>query len=114
MKKLLVISTFACTALSVLAQGVVEFQNLNGSVGISSPIYMLTVGGVALDGTDTGFRAALLGGATGNAAANIPGSRTNNNNQLGLIPSKGSLITLANPDTGASWTTFRTGGPAGF
>jgi hypothetical protein len=113
MKTLLFVSTLACTALSVHAQGVVYFQNRDLASGISSPIYMLTVGGVALDGTDTNFRAALLGGPAGTAAASIPGSRTNNN-QFGLVPSQGSLITLASPSTGATWTTFRTGAGAGF
>jgi hypothetical protein len=111
MRKLFVLSTLACTALSVLAQGTIQFQNRDTANGINSPIYMFTVGGTLANGTDTGLRAALLGGPTGTQFAFIPGSRTNYN---GSIPSMGALSMLSSPSTGATWTTFRTGSAAGF
>jgi len=111
MKKLLVLSILASTAASVLAQGIVTFQNLDTGAGIRSPIYLLTVGGALPSGTDTSLRAALLGGPTGTAAAFIAGSRTN---QSGQVSSQGSLSLLASGASGATWTTFRTGTAGGF
>jgi len=112
MKKLLVLSALACTAVSVFAQGTVTFQNLDAGAGIRSPIYLLTVGGALPNGSDTSLRAAILGGTTGTPFAFVPGSRTN---QSGTTASQGSLSLLASPNSPfATWTTFRTGTAGGF
>jgi hypothetical protein len=111
MKKLLVLSALACTAASVMAQGYVTFQNLDTGAGIRSPIYLTTVGGATPSGTDTSLRAAILGGVTGTAPAFIVGSRTNGS---GTVSQQGSLSLLVSPNSGNTWTTFRTGTAAGF
>jgi len=113
MKKLLVLSALACTAASVYAQGFATFNNFDPATPVvRSPIYLLTVGGAAPSGTDTQFRAALLGGTTGTPFAFITGSRTNSASGAN---SAGSLSLLASPNTGnATWATFRTGTAAGF
>jgi hypothetical protein len=113
MRKLLFASIFVSSALSVLAQGIVQFQNRDTLNGINSPIYIFAVGsnGILANGTDTGLRAALLGGPPGTPFAVIPNSRTNYYNASW---SMGGLSMLANPSTGATWTTFRTGTAAGY
>lgn len=114
MKKLLATSVMSLLAVSVFGQGQVVLQNLDTSTTpqVRAPIYLDVVGGVALSGTDTSFRAALLGGPTTGIAANIPGSRTNSAG--GGAPVLGNLGLLASPNTGNTWTTFRTGAAAGF
>jgi hypothetical protein len=112
MKEFLLASIFAYSSTSVLAQGTVQFQNRDIANGINSPIYFNAVGGALANGTDTGLRAALLGGPAGTAYAYVPGSRTNGINYPS--PQMGSLSMLASPSTGATWTTFRTGTLAGY
>lgn len=53
-----------------------------------------------------------MGGPTTATPAYIPGSRTNG--PISLTPVPGTLNLLANPSSGATWVTFRTGAAAGF
>lgn len=116
MKKILAIGALASLTLSAFGQGQVSFNNRNTTATpnpINSALYLDTVGGVLLAGTDTQFRAALLGGATTGTPAFVPGSRTNSTAN-GTVPAAGNLSLLASPASGATWATFRTGTLAGF
>lgn len=99
MKKLLALGLLASLTWSAMGQGIVYFNNrVTGSV--DAKIYLDTIGGTALSGVDTSFKAALLGGATGSTAASLTGV--------------GTLKQLSNPETGVSAVTFRTGAAAGY
>jgi hypothetical protein len=117
MKKLLALGLLSTLAASAFGQGQVNFQNRATTAtpnAVISPIYLGSVGGTLLSGTDTQFHAALLGAATalGLAPANIGhGSRTNG---TAGADSMGTLPMLASPSTAATWVTFRTGTLAGF
>ena len=103
MKKLLTLAAMAGLTMSVFGQGQVQFNNrlTSATPTVDAKIYLDTVGGpVLLSGTDTTFRAALLGGPT-SASASTAGSI-------------GTLSLLASPSTAATWITFRTGAAAGY
>jgi hypothetical protein len=105
----------AASALNGFGQGLINFNNGNITATpgpVVAPIYLGSVGGTLVNGTDTSFRAALLGGQTDWTPAYIPGSRTNGPSSG--PPEAGSLSPLASPSTGATWVTFRTGSLAGF
>ncbi len=106
MKKILTIAALAGLTLSTFGQGLVQFNNRNTT---STPVVDATIwsgttnaatGGVLLNGTDTSFRAALIGGATTGTAASAA--------------SAGTLSLLASPATSATFVTFRTGAAAGY
>jgi hypothetical protein len=114
MKKLLTITMLVAASVSVFGQGQVQMQNLDsvGNPSIRSPVWLdITNSGTALSGTDTQFRAALLGGPTSGTPAFIPLSLSPSS--VGS-PNQGNLNLLASPNTAATWVTFRTGGAAGF
>ena len=99
MKKLLVLGLLASLTWSAMGQGIVFFNNrVTGSV--DAKIYLDTIGGPALSGADTSFKAALLGGAVGSTASSLAGI--------------GTLKQLSNPETGVSAVAFRTGAAAGY
>jgi len=102
MKKILTLAAMAGLTLSAFGQGQINFNNRVTSVtpAISAPVYLDTVGGTLLSGSDTSFHAALLGGATTGTAASAS--------------TVGTLSLLASPSTAATWITFRTGTLAGF
>jgi hypothetical protein len=115
LKAILISAFLAASALNAFGQGFVTFNNRITTATpnpIVSPIYLDFVGGIALDGTDTSFRAALLGGATSSIPAFIPGSRTNST--ATGVQAEGTLSLLASPATGATWVMFRTGALSGF
>src|SRR5882672_7669200 len=115
MKKLLTVGIIATLTLSVFGQGQITFNNRVTTATpnpVLSPVYLDAVGGTALNGTDTRFRIALLGGPTTGLPAFIPNSRTNSSGAL--VPGMGTLSLLASPSTGATWATFRTGALAGY
>lgn len=99
MKKLLTLAALASLTLSAFGQGQVLFNNraTSATPPLNSPIYLDVVGGVKLEGAT--YRAALLGGAVGSVATSLSGI--------------GNLATLASPNSGATWVTFRTGGTFG-
>lgn len=81
-------------------QGQVQFRNWLAAPAIDAAVYLDTVGGAKLNGTDTMWRAALIGGAVGSTtalASSLNGYRV------------GSMATLANSAGTLSWVNFRTG-----
>src|SRR5438128_2551048 len=91
---------FICS-LTAFGQGQVSFNNRATTATpnpIISPIYFDS-GAMPLSGTDTSFRAALLGGPTSSTAAFIPGSRTNGASGL---PTPGTLSLLGEPNLGTT------------
>jgi hypothetical protein len=106
MKKILTLAALAGLTLSAFAQGQINFNN---RVPAATPPILAAVygnstdtnsGGYLLSGSDTSFRAALLGGATSATASSAA--------------SVGTLSLLASPSTAATWITFRTGTVAGY
>jgi hypothetical protein len=106
MKKILTLAALAGLTLSAFGQGQINFNN---RVPAATPPILAAVygnstdtnsGGYLLSGTDTNFRAALLGGATSATASSAA--------------SVGTLSLLASPSTAATWITFRTGTVAGY
>ncbi len=102
MKKLLALGILASLTLSALGQGQLNFQNrvTTSTPAVDAKIYIDVIGGTTPSGTDTTFRAALLGGAAGSVASSIAGI--------------GNLTMLASPSTSATWVNFRTGAAAGY
>jgi hypothetical protein len=98
--------TVICSALLVafqaFGQGQINFNNIVSTANppVNAKIYFDSVFGFSPSGTDSTFRAALLGGPTNG----IPSSYN----------FKGNLSLLASPYTAATWTTFRTGANAGY
>jgi hypothetical protein len=112
------VTALACLALSshsLRGQGQVNFRNRDLAATpnpVYAPVYLDFIGGIPIDGTDTSFRAALLGGASDSTPAFVPGSTATAGTNT--APALGTLNLLASPSTGATWVTFRTGPLAGF
>lgn len=85
---------------SALAQGIIQFQNLDPAAGIDVPVYW-AFPDVKVDGSDPLFRAVLLGGPKGSIEA-TPGAYV------------GQLNMLASPTTGVTWVGFLSGPDAGY
>jgi len=102
MKKILTLAALTGLTLSVFGQGQVQFNNrlTSATPTVDAKIFLDAVGTVALDGSNTLYRAALIGGATTGTASSASAI--------------GTLSLLASPSSGNTWTTFRTGAAAGY
>jgi len=111
MKKILFTALLSCVAIGVYAQGQVQFRTY---VPSTTPVIDAKVSlesGMALDNSNTEWRAALLGGPTTLTAANVPGSYVG----AGATAVLGTLPVLWNPATTTlTWVNFRAAPNAGY
>jgi hypothetical protein len=117
MKAPIAVGIASSLTMATFGQGLIQFNNraLNATPNpVNSPIYRLDFEGHnPLDGANTLFRAALLGGPTDAIPAHVNASRTNANDTDNSYR-QGTLSMLASPSSGATWVTFREGLFAGY
>jgi hypothetical protein len=102
MKKILALAALTALSVSAFGQGQIQFNNrvTTTTPAVDALIRFGSSAGAPLSGTDTSFRAALIGGST----TGIPTTSD----------ALGTLTLLASPTTQQTWVTFRTGAAAGY
>lgn len=101
MKYTLTIAALAASAVGVLAQGQMQFNNRLTAIGIDAPI---SIDGVNISGM--GARAALVGGAVGSVTPwQVSATGVSGGAGMGMS---------AHPTLGTTWVNFRTGAAAGY